>query len=331
MLRFDPQAKKLTRLAPSTLAQSRILEREDLQAAVIASWEAFSAELGLEEARLLGQEIQPHSACGDRIDLLALDSDDRPVVIELKRHRDKLQLLQAVSYAAMVARWSVEQYRAAATAAPAGQREGLPAVLGDDFIAGSPRIILLAESFDPEVILTADWLRGFGVDICAYAISAVDFAGQTVLRLDRRFPLAGLDDLYHARRPRPAPAEDVADWESVLSELRFPFAREAYAAFSAVRRGIPRHRRFPHMYAKGPFGPLSINMRRDYLKVYNYDQAAEMGASLRAALGTDVTVDTWGSEESQNSGYTFAIKTREQYLRFMAAVSQPSADGTTGE
>ena len=326
MLKFDPAARKLSKMNATTLANAKILERTDLQAAIVASWEAFSGELGLEEARLLGEEIQPHPSCNDRIDLLAIDTDDRPVVIELKRHRDKLQLLQAVSYAAMVAKWPVERFRTVASTAPPALREALASLVGDDFEPGPPRIILLAESFDAEVILTADWLRGFGVDICAYAVVPLELAGETFLLLDRRFPLAGLDDLYRVRRSRPAAAETGADWDAVLADLRFPFAREAYATFSKLKAGIPRHRRFPHMYARGPFGPMSINLRRDYLKIYNYDQGDEMGDKLRGALGPEVQVDTWGSAESQNSGYTFAIKTREQFQRFMRAVGE---GGTT--
>lgn len=322
MLKFDVANHRLSRLDSTTLASSKILERPDLQAAIVRSWEAFSSELGLEEARLLGEELQPHPSCNDRIDLLALDTDDRPVVIELKRHRDKLQLLQAVSYAAMVAKWSGQHFRDVAASAPGPLRDALTGLIGEDFTPGSPRIILLAESFDPEVILTADWLSSFGVDICAYAITPLAFGSELFVRLDRRFPLVGLDELYRSRRTRPPSNQREADWEPILSELRFTFAREAYTTFSKVKLGIPSHRRFPHMYPKSPFGAMNINLRKDYLKIYTHDQDEAMGTKLRALLGDDVQIDLWGSSETQNSGYTFVIRTAAQFRRLMLAVGE---------
>src|SRR5918994_929644 len=104
MLKLDASAKSLSRVASTTMAQQSILERADFQAAIEASWEVFCAELGYDELFRVGSEVVPHDSCRDRIDLLALSREGTPVVFELKRHRDRLQLLQAISYAAMVAR-----------------------------------------------------------------------------------------------------------------------------------------------------------------------------------------------------------------------------------
>jgi len=78
------------------LTQSKVLERADLQAAIKTSWDSFAAELGYDELFLVGSEVVPHESCMDRIDLLGLSRDGTPIVFELKRHRDKLQLLQAI-------------------------------------------------------------------------------------------------------------------------------------------------------------------------------------------------------------------------------------------
>src|ERR1017187_5096000 len=100
MLKVDPSTKTLVPVNSTTLTQTNILERTHLQASIVRSWDVFISELGYEEIFLVGSEIEPHDSCHDRIDLLGLSRDGTPIVFELKRHRDRLQLLQAISYAA---------------------------------------------------------------------------------------------------------------------------------------------------------------------------------------------------------------------------------------
>jgi hypothetical protein len=46
-----------------------------------------------------------------RIDIIAFDPNDNvPVVIEVKRDRDKYQLLQGISYAAMISKWTSDKF-----------------------------------------------------------------------------------------------------------------------------------------------------------------------------------------------------------------------------
>src|SRR5271165_1806535 len=69
----------------------------------------FFEEMG-ERLVLIGQEVLPSSYVGDRIDLLAIDEKGAAVIIELKRSEQKLQLLQSLSYAAMLSDWSAENF-----------------------------------------------------------------------------------------------------------------------------------------------------------------------------------------------------------------------------
>ncbi|HTK37902.1 MAG TPA: hypothetical protein VL325_05370, partial [Pyrinomonadaceae bacterium] len=110
MLKFNVQNKTLESLQVSAMRQENILERNDFQEAIVQSWEAVRNYLSMPSAYLIGQEFNPHDSVGDRIDLLAFDPDSSSlVVIELKRDRNKFQLLQSLSYAAMVATWDKEQ------------------------------------------------------------------------------------------------------------------------------------------------------------------------------------------------------------------------------
>jgi hypothetical protein len=69
MLKLDPTSKTLEAVSSTTLAQARVLERSDLQAAILPSWDVFCGELGFEELFLVGAEIVPHESCNVRIDI----------------------------------------------------------------------------------------------------------------------------------------------------------------------------------------------------------------------------------------------------------------------
>ena len=103
MMKFDKEEKTLERLPASDLKENEIMERSDLQAAIINSWEDFKSELKYQDLYLIGQEVVPHNDVNDRIDILAYSAvDNVPVVIELKRSKNKFQLLQGITYAAMI-------------------------------------------------------------------------------------------------------------------------------------------------------------------------------------------------------------------------------------
>jgi len=102
MLKFDKNAKTLSKLSETNFKKENLLERTDLQAAIIGSWDVFRNAIGFSSAVLIGQEINPDDSTADRLDILALDAEDSSLVIfELKRDKNKLQLLQGITYAAM--------------------------------------------------------------------------------------------------------------------------------------------------------------------------------------------------------------------------------------
>src|SRR5882724_9983556 len=60
----SPTTRRATRWSSrscSTLTQSKVLERADLQAAIKTSWDSFAAELGYDELFLVGSEVVPTS------------------------------------------------------------------------------------------------------------------------------------------------------------------------------------------------------------------------------------------------------------------------------
>ena len=104
MLLVDRKGKTFHPIQSSNFSDLKVLERSDLQKMILSSPESFFKEMG-ESLKLLGEEVRPSEFIANRIDLLAIDPDGTVVVIELKRDKDRYQLLQALSCAGMIAKW----------------------------------------------------------------------------------------------------------------------------------------------------------------------------------------------------------------------------------
>ena len=102
---------KFISLPETDLKTNNLLERTNLQEAIVNSWSDFIKEIKMPNLQLIGQEVIPHDKVKDRIDILAFDPNDNiPVIIELKRDKNKFQLLQGITYAAMVSLWDSEKF-----------------------------------------------------------------------------------------------------------------------------------------------------------------------------------------------------------------------------
>ena len=109
MLRIDKNEKTFVALERKTMRESGYWERRDIQEMICRTPDAFCDELE-EKFWVVGSEVQPTDFVQDRIDLLAVDPDGTAVIIEIKRDSHKLHLLQALSYAGMVAKWEPQRF-----------------------------------------------------------------------------------------------------------------------------------------------------------------------------------------------------------------------------
>ncbi|HEV2732194.1 MAG TPA: hypothetical protein VGV15_19360, partial [Terriglobales bacterium] len=109
MLRIERQNKRFVRLDQPTLKGVSITERYDLEEFIFNSPDQFFAEIN-QPLFVLGKEVPPSQDVQDRIDVLALDPEGTAVIIELKRGNNRLQLLQAIAYAGMIAKWKQEDF-----------------------------------------------------------------------------------------------------------------------------------------------------------------------------------------------------------------------------
>ncbi|MFC1735516.1 hypothetical protein ACFL1X_05325 [Candidatus Hydrogenedentota bacterium] len=177
MLKVNRKKKSLAKLDRKTMPEAGWKEREDLQQMIRNSPDAFFEEMG-EKLLLVGEEIRPDDFVDDRIDLLAIDQDGATVILELKRGSNKLQLLQALSYAAMVSKWEgervVEERHQLVSKSLEETEEEIEKFLSEDMesLNSYQRVILLAEDFDYEVLVCAEWLTEvYEMDIRCFRIT----------------------------------------------------------------------------------------------------------------------------------------------------------------
>jgi len=274
MLKFDTSAGLFEHIPQSNLRESNLLERYDLQAAIVASWELFKNEIGFPSAFLIGQEITPDNTTQNSIDLLAYDADDSSlIVIELKRDKNKLQLLQALSYGAMVAKWDNEAIVKTIQAQGSTDCEELIDLVEGNAPSTDVKIILIAERYDPEVIVTADWLTtNYGLNINAFALTLHSLNEQTFIDLDQRYPLRELSDAYEIRKAKKSgqsrKLKDVS-WDDVIPKLTYPFAKAGVDICLTHNQGDPSRRRFSSIRTNFEgFTWITLSFRTKYINVY---------------------------------------------------------------
>lgn len=312
MLKFDIQKKKLVQMDHCAMKGQNILERHDFQAAIVKSWEEIKSLLGLPTAFLIGQEIRPHESVGDSIDLLAFDPEDSSLtVIELKRGKQKLQLLQALSYASMVATWGKEELIEKIQRDINPDPEELMDLINGNDLSRDVKIMLVAESFDPEVILAADWLNSrYGVLLTVIAASFHKHDDEVIVNLEQRLPLRELQDLYEVRGARSGvrKAGSSVTWEDVLPKLKYPFASRALELCRKEKEGEPSRRRFSR-FRTGIHGYqwVSVNFREKYLTIYMGGKPENAEADLRKVFGAPTEISPW------QDGFSFKVSTQKQF------------------
>jgi len=229
LLKVDREKRTFGRLDAPTLADARILERADLQECIYNSSSEFFAEIG-ERVFVLGKEVIPSQTVPDRIDLLGIDTEGTTVIVELKRGSNKLQMLQAVSYAGMLSRWGVDDFRRLVSNE---DWEALSDFLDVDVdeINRNQRLLLVAEGYDYALLAGAEWLsERYGVDIrCSAVALATDPAtGADYLACSSVFPPPALAEQAAARSRSTRSSRPIkwADWDEALASLENEELRE---------------------------------------------------------------------------------------------------------
>jgi hypothetical protein len=179
VFRVNAAGKFLGGIEPMSLESAAHTERGHLQEWVLEHAEIIGSDVMIITSEFDGWRDSLGAQVADRLDVLGLDRDGRLVVAELKRGRaPRLTDLQAINYAAMVSRFTVEDLidahaRFLARRNEPAQRDEVAQLLAN-FVRGGelsearfdePRIVILAEDFSPALLSSVEWLSPDRIDI----------------------------------------------------------------------------------------------------------------------------------------------------------------------
>ena len=176
------------------------------------------------------------------------------------------------------------------------------------------KIVLIAEYFDPEVILAADWLKcEYGVNICAYTIKLHKYSGKLLLDIEQRYPLKELSDAYEARKKKNDEKNITKrSWEDVKSKLEYNFGKNAIDNLLKYYSGDPNRKRFVSVKSIDGINNIIISFGNKYINIYSFVKNKEEGRKLlESQFGNSIEINEW------EKGLCFNIYKEEVYNKFI--------------
>lgn len=305
----------------SNLKSQKILERCSLQKAIVNSWGSFKREVGMTDLLYIGQEVCPHNSVENRIDILAYHANDNvPVVIELKRGKDKLQLLQSLSYSGMISTWSPDDFIKVAKQNNSKDLDDLTDLI-QDIDTEAVRIVMVAEEFTPEVMLSASWLHSkYDLDITACSIKVFTMAADVIFDISKIFPLAELEDSYQSRRrKKTTTACKETDWESVKEKLKYSWGPSLIDKCLSIKDGDATRRRFLQIARNyDDLEWITLNFREKYLNIYIKGKPEDGEHFFKSKFQEDVDVSEWRDGWSVNISTDLSLKDLKKWMPILA-------------
>lgn len=312
MLRFKDNKFIPFSLLETDLKNNGLLERTNLQKAIIDGWQAFTKEIKIPDLQFIGQEVIPDDRIKDRIDILAFDPNDNiPVIIELKRDRNKFQLLQGISYAAMTSSWNSEKFIQEAKNQKSVDFHDIENTLSDLDLEGNIRIILISEKFDPEVIITANWLyEHFGMDVLAISINVFKVKEELYFIFEQKYPLPELHESYDLRGGQRKKESDKSEktWEEIATTFKYKWGEELLQRCRKEKEGNPDHKRILNFRSNfGGFKWITLHFQINFVNVYMKGKPEDVEKLFQSTFQEKIELNSW------RDGYSFHITTQSQY------------------
>lgn len=215
---------ELERLPEEEFSELDILEREDLQ-----EWAIEEPQVLGEELLVITSEYAKFADLRERLDIMAIDQEGKLVVAELKRDKaDRTTDLEAIKYASYCATLTAEEiqqdYREFwndredndLTPEEVGETfaEFLNQSVIDDVpymddgwanfeLDDTPRILLVAGSFGPEITSPVMWLiEEYDMDITCTRIQAYTHRDRVVLNSQQVIPIPEAEEYLTKRRAK---------------------------------------------------------------------------------------------------------------------------------
>ena len=215
----------LHEIKKTTYSAVGILEKDHLQSALRDDISILGADL-----LVIAEEFTEFADSQRRIDLLCVDRNCQPVVVELKRTEDGGHMeLQALRYAAMVSALTfddlVETFESHlrriegdSTEARSRLLEHFDASEGDEpVVSREVRIILASSDFSKEIMTTVLWLNEvFGLDVTCIRLIPYQTENGIMVNVEQVIPLPEAAELTVKLKKREvlnrAASASGADW-----------------------------------------------------------------------------------------------------------------------
>jgi len=313
MVKISKTSKQFSSLATPTLAAANILEVSDLQEYIFNSPDAFCKELG-QQLKIIAKEVRPSETVDDRIDLLAVDEEGNLVIIELKRGSEKLQLLQAIAYVGMAAKWTPERIRQEALKF---NRADMISDFEDENLNREQRILLLAEAYDYEVLVAAEWLYEKDVELdCVRVALAVD-GDSKYLTFTQIFPTPELAEQARKRGSRgPAASPMYASWEEALATV----TNGDVAQFFKHHLGAGVENKLKYLEIDFTEGRIHVYLHSNYASVVQWCSRFIGDVEFWRSLVSSHEVSTW-TKVRKDDCLRFRLSTAEDFAVFQEAIN----------
>jgi hypothetical protein len=313
MLEINIKDKKLVKIEDTEMKSQKIMERNDLQEYIVNSWQLFTNEIGMPDIYDIGKEIYPHNSVKDRIDILAFDPNESNMIIfELKRDKEKNQLIQSISYAGMINTWTSSDVLSKINKV----NDELVELFSSDEIDFGIKIVLIAEYFEPEVILAADWLKTqHNVNISAYTIQLHKLDEKILFDIEQKYPLKELVDVYEARKRKQNQKNTGTkrSWSDVKQKLQYKFGNDAIDYLCKnYSQGDPGRARFVTTLSKDGINNIIISFRYKYVNIYSWISNKEEGKEvLKKIFNKNMVINEW------QEGLSFNIIDEKDYNKLI--------------
>lgn len=204
-----------------SMASVGLKERTHLQEWVLAHPQILGSDAKIVAFELSRWQAATGQLPADRLDILALDRTGRLIVAELKRDKaPDTVTMQAINYAAMVSRFSLDSLadeyarHLGGEISPQQARQELQEWAEDlsDETLGPPQIVLLASEFGPTVTNTALFLFEAGIDIRLRRYQLYRTEGDEILlSVSQLLPVPAAEDFMVKPRSSSATQADTRD------------------------------------------------------------------------------------------------------------------------
>lgn len=194
--------------------------------------------------------------------------------------------------------------------------EELLEILETTDIGTDIKIVLIAKAFHPEVIITAVWLKNYGVTIYAFAIDVHNVEGDTHLRFEQKFPLKELADVYDSRKKRRNKTElKQLTWDDVVSTCEYSFAEKAIKMCRTFQEGDASRKRFIHIVKDfEALYTVTFFFRRKHVNVYLKGGDQEAFDNLVSKLPASLASKTG----SWRDGYSIQMTDENEFTAFLS-------------